>query len=92
MQVFSAGGDIIGAEGGEADHQRVRPVELPRLARPKGCSSVCDIRGICEQSGRTTGRLDVYSNLALSESARSASRQLAHDPNVAYGATLLRAG
>ena len=35
----------------------VQPGELPRLARPKGCYAVRDIRSIGEQSGRTTGRL-----------------------------------
>ena len=31
--------------------------ELPRLARPKGCCNICDIRSFGEQSERTTGRL-----------------------------------
>jgi hypothetical protein len=38
-------GDIIDAEGGKADHRR-RPVELPRLARRKGCCAAYDKRSI----------------------------------------------
>ena len=53
---FSPPGDIIGAEGGEADYRRSRPVELPRLARPKGCYAAYDNRSIDELSGRTTSR------------------------------------
>ncbi len=38
-------------------YSRCDQVELPRLARPKGCCDICKIRSFGEQSGRTTGRL-----------------------------------
>jgi hypothetical protein len=42
---------------GTGRSSRCYQVELPRLARPKGCCDICDIRSFGEQSGRTTGRL-----------------------------------
>jgi hypothetical protein len=35
----------------------IRPVQLARLARPKGCFAAYDNRSIDERSGRITGRL-----------------------------------
>ncbi len=46
---------IIGAEGGLSS--RCYQEELPQLARGQGCCDICDIRSVCKQSGRTTGRL-----------------------------------
>ena len=34
--------DASGAEGGVAEHRGERPVELPRLARPKRCFVTSD--------------------------------------------------
>ncbi len=46
---------------------RCDQVELPLLARPKGCCDICDIRSFKfgEQSGRTTGRLGSTGLLAM---------------------------
>ena len=54
VQVFPAFSSC--AKGGVADF-RLRPVELPRLARPKGCFAAYYARSIDELSGHTTGRL-----------------------------------
>jgi hypothetical protein len=50
-------GDINPRRRGIGRSSRCDQVELPRLARPKGCCDICDIRSFGEQSGRTTGRL-----------------------------------
>ena len=39
---FSPPGDAGGPKGGVAVHRGERPVELPRLARPKGCFVTSD--------------------------------------------------
>ena len=56
MQVFPAG-RCLRRRRGKWQYQFLRPVELPRLARQKGCFAAYDIRSIDQLSGHTTGRL-----------------------------------
>ncbi len=48
---------LLAAPKGERQTSEQRPVELPRLARPKGCFAAYYARSIDELPGRTTGRL-----------------------------------
>jgi hypothetical protein len=47
----------LAAQKGDWPRFRLRPVELPRLARPNGRFTAYGIRSIDELSGRNTGRL-----------------------------------
>ena len=56
-------------------------MEQPRLARPKGCYAVRNIRSIGEQSGRTTGRLGSTGLLqAMPSEGRHSWHSRAHPP------------
>ena len=48
---------MLAAPKGCWPSSELRPVELPRLARPKGCFATYYARSMDELSGRTTGRL-----------------------------------
>jgi hypothetical protein len=48
---------LLAAPKGEQPTSELRPMELPRLARLKGCFTAYYPRSIDELSGRTTGRL-----------------------------------
>ncbi len=48
---------LLAAPKGDLQTSELRPVELPRLARPKGCFAAYYARSKDELSGRTTGRL-----------------------------------
>ncbi len=48
---------LLAAPKGEWPTSELRPLELPRLARPKGCFTAYYARSIDELSRRTTGRL-----------------------------------
>ncbi len=48
---------LLAAPKGEWPTSKLRPVELPRQARPKECFATYDVRSIDELSGRNTGRL-----------------------------------
>ena len=48
---------LLAAPKEERPTSELRPVELPRLARPKGCFAAHGGGSIDELSGRTTGRL-----------------------------------
>jgi hypothetical protein len=47
---------LLAATKGDWPTSELRPAELPRLARPKGCFAAYDVRSVDELSGRTTGR------------------------------------
>ena len=55
-------------------------MEQPRLARPKGCYAVRDIRSIGEQSGRTTGRLGSTGLQSVPLEGRHSWHSGAHPP------------
>ena len=55
-------------------------MEQPRLARPKGCYAVRDIRSIGEQSGRTTGRLGSTGLQSVPSEGRHSWHSGAHPP------------
>jgi hypothetical protein len=48
---------LLAAPKGERPTSELRPVELPQLARPKGCFAAYYARSIVELSGQTTGSL-----------------------------------
>jgi hypothetical protein len=48
---------LLAAPKGELQTSKLRSVELPQLASPKGCFAVYYAKSIDELSGRTTGRL-----------------------------------
>ncbi len=48
---------LLAAQKGECPTSKLRPIELPRLARPKGCFASYCARSIDGPSGRTTGQL-----------------------------------
>ena len=68
---------LIAAPKEERPTSKLRPEELPQLARPKGCFASYDARSIDELSGRTTGRLGYDrqdSAYAIGETAQLALR------------------
>jgi hypothetical protein len=48
---------LLAAPKEERPTYKLRPMDLPRLARPKGCFATYYSRSIDKLSGRTTGRL-----------------------------------
>ena len=64
---------------------RCDQVELPRIARPKGCCDICDIRSFGEQSRRTTGRLGSTGLLAMPSEGQHSRHSGASTAAIAAG-------
>jgi hypothetical protein len=60
-----------------------RPVPRRRTARSGGqCYDICNIRSVCEQSGRTTGRLGSMGLLAMPSKGRRSRHSEAYLPQL----------